>query len=283
VVPPGANTDVFRPLGNQPISMLMRDIEQRMNRHIAEGRQNKAYIIAASRLDPKKNHLGLLEAYANSRALQEQANLVLSVRGIEDVFTDYTQASPGEQAILSSLLDVIRRNNLFGKVAFLNIRTQQELADTYRLLSTKQGIFTLTALYEPFGLAPIEAMSAGLPAVVTKYGGPSDVLQDEEGVYGVLVDALSSEDIAHGLLECLERHDFYQKQGQYRVQTSYTWAISAQRYLYAIAKIQSDERQVVIPRYFYTKNQADLDTTFLRSRYQSVQNREVLIQETKDK
>jgi sucrose-phosphate synthase len=267
VVPPGANIEVFRPLGNQPLTSSMRAIEQRMNRHLAEDRRNKAHIIAASRLDPKKNHLGLLQAYAGSPALQEQANLILSVRGIEDVFTDYSQANPNEQAILSSLLDVIRTNRLEGKVAFLNIRTQQELADTYRLLSTKQGIFTLTALYEPFGLAPIEAMSAGLPAVVTKYGGPSDVLRDSDGEYGVLVDALDPTDIADGLLKCLSQHDYYQAQGQYRVQTSYTWAISAQRYLHAIAKIEKDKRHMEIPRYFRTKNPADLDTSFLLSRY----------------
>ena len=45
---------------------------------------------------------------------------------------------------------------------------------TLTLISAIQGdIDALTALYEPFGLAPLEAMAAGLPAVVSKFVGPS--------------------------------------------------------------------------------------------------------------
>jgi glycosyltransferase involved in cell wall biosynthesis len=49
---------------------------------------------------------------------------------------------------------------------------QPELAAIYRDLSrTKPGILCLIADFEPMGLMPLEAMTAGLPVVVTNVVG----------------------------------------------------------------------------------------------------------------
>jgi sucrose-phosphate synthase len=87
-------------------------------------------------------------------------------------------------------------------VSAFDLNSQEELAACYRFVGrSKRGIFALTAAYEPFGLAPLEAMAAGLPAVVTRNGGPRESLQDEGGVYGILVDPEDPHDIARGLRE----------------------------------------------------------------------------------
>ena len=49
-------------------------------------------------------------------------------------------------------------------------------------------MFALTALYEPFGLAPLEAMASGRPAVVTKNGGPAESMREGDEEYGIVVD-----------------------------------------------------------------------------------------------
>ncbi|MCL7454734.1 MAG: glycosyltransferase, partial [Anaerolineae bacterium] len=67
---------------------------------------------------------------------------------------------------------------LWGKVSAFSLNSQQELASAYRYLSKRRSVFALTALYEPFGLAPLEAMAAGLPAIVTQNGGPSESLYE---------------------------------------------------------------------------------------------------------
>ncbi|MDP0881292.1 glycosyltransferase, partial [Klebsiella variicola] len=77
------------------------------------------------------------------------------------------------------------------------------------------------------GLAPLEAMACGLPAVVTKNGGPSESLKDSNNEYGVLVDPTDVDDIKDGLLSLLgpERRDRLLEMralGERRVLSRYT-------------------------------------------------------------
>ncbi|MCF7926018.1 MAG: glycosyltransferase [Candidatus Izimaplasma sp.] len=268
VVPPGANTEVFAPLNEHPVSQETKQkVETVIKRDIATNRKNLSMIISASRLDPKKNHVGLLKAYGMHKELQKKANILISLRGIENAFDTYSFASDDEKAILDELMTIITQYDLKGKVSFININSQILLADTYRYLTTKKGIFTLTALYEPFGLAPIEAMSTGLPVVVTKYGGPSNVLKENNEEFGVLVDVKDLNDIALGFIKLLNNYKFYQTQGRKRVMTTYTWQIAAKKYLEKIKTLSKKRETVHIPNYFYSRSEKDLDKELLRKEY----------------
>jgi len=266
VTPPGANTKVFEPFAGNNISKGIENfIESIINRDIRKGRINLPFIISASRLDSKKNHIGLVKAFAINKELQETANLLISVRGIENAFEDYQNESPDELIILDQIFDVIREYELFGKIAFISINSQTELADTYRYMTKRKSIFTLTALYEPFGLAPIEAMSTGLPAVVTQYGGPSEVLYENGEEFGVLVDAFDEEDISKGLLKALKNYEFYKSQGMKRVKEKYTWEVTAKKYLEAIENLEENYKEVSINKFFEKPSRKYLDRTFLRN------------------
>ena len=48
-----------------------------------------------------------------------------------------------------------------GLVSMFALRSQGQLAAAYRFFSSQRSVFALTADYEPFGLAPLEAMAAG--------------------------------------------------------------------------------------------------------------------------
>jgi len=242
-----------------------RVIENIITRDIYSERRNLPFIISASRLDPKKNHLGLIKAFAINNELNTRANLLISVRGIKDAFETYQNAAPDELEILDKIFEVIKQYNLVGKISFMSINSQTELADTYRYMTKRKSIFTLTALYEPFGLAPIEAMSTGLPAVVTKYGGPSDVLYEDGIEFGVLVDAFDEVDISKGLLKALNNYEFYKTQGMKRVKEKYTWEATAKKYLDAISKVEENSEEVVINNYFIEPKSINLDKTFLRN------------------
>jgi len=266
VTPPGANTKVFAPMVGDNISQgFARVIENIITRDIYSERRNLPFIISASRLDPKKNHLGLIKAFAINNELNTRANLLISVRGIKDAFETYQNAAPDELEILDKIFEVIKQYNLVGKISFMSINSQTELADTYRYMTKRKSIFTLTALYEPFGLAPIEAMSTGLPAVVTKYGGPSDVLYEDGIEFGVLVDAFDEVDISKGLLKALNNYEFYKTQGMKRVKEKYTWEATAKKYLDAISKVEENSEEVVINNYFIEPKSINLDKTFLRN------------------
>ncbi|MBU1020771.1 MAG: glycosyltransferase family 1 protein, partial [Firmicutes bacterium] len=97
ITPPGANTNVFAPYsGNNVEEKMIIRIENIVKRDISKSREQLPFIISASRLDPKKNHIGLVKAYANNEELQSKANLLISVRGIKNAFEDYSNASTEE-------------------------------------------------------------------------------------------------------------------------------------------------------------------------------------------
>jgi sucrose-phosphate synthase len=118
---------------------------------------------------------------------------------MEDPLEDYRDADEGERAVLDGIMATIDRAGMRGMVSMFAVRGQRRLAAAYRFLSGQRSVFALTANYEPFGLAPLEAMAAGLPAVVTKNGGPSESLREGDEEYGVLVDPGDPEEVAAGL------------------------------------------------------------------------------------
>ncbi|MBE9473116.1 MAG: glycosyltransferase, partial [Chloroflexi bacterium] len=130
-----------------------------------------------------------------------------------------------------------------------------------RYLVACRSVFALTTHYEPFGLAPLEAMAAGLPAVVTRNGGPSESLFDADTgtEYGVLVDPTDPADVAAGLLRLLgpdSEWDRFHRAGRQRVLDCYTWERTAAGYLAVLdglRAIQAAHRfqaKLPIPAYF---------------------------------
>ena len=189
--------------------------------------------MVSSRVDEKKNVIGVVRAYAASEALRRRAALVLCVRGIDDPDRDIGRLGASEQEVLRDILAAIDAADLRERVHFLNIRSQAELAATYRYFASRGSVFALTSFYEPFGLAPIEAAATGLAPVVTNHGGPTEIFADGSGV---LVDPFSPEDIARGLTDALERHSELSAKAILRVKETYTWQRTAEGYLAVISE-----------------------------------------------
>ena len=238
VAPPGVNETVFGADQPNPQEATVHAlIETALKRDIDPSRRNKPFIVLASRLDQKKNHLGLLKAYAQSARLKARANIAISLRGVEDAFTSYASLKGEEKELMDQLMALIENEQLKGSVSFINIMSQGALASAYRYFAKLGSVFSLTSTYEPFGLAPIEAMCAGLPAAVTKYGGPADVLEEGGEKFGVLLDVLDLNQMGAALNHLFDEHPLYQAQGLRRVKTAYTWTATAKRYLDAIEKV----------------------------------------------
>jgi sucrose-phosphate synthase len=256
VVPPGVNRRVFSPDSGSEDDAIRQRIQAALQRDIAEGRRELPMVVASSRLEGKKNHVGLVQAFAGSPDLQASANLAIVVRGLDDPLHDYAALSPGDKAIMAEIVRLLTDHDLWGKVTGFPLNSQTELAAAYRYLGGSNSAFALTALYEPFGLAPLEAMSCGLPAVVTKNGGPSESLREDEREFGVLVDPSDPGDIAQGLLRLLrleETWKYFQRAGMERVLSRYTWERTAEGYLGVVERMLERPAHVgelVIPAYF---------------------------------
>ncbi|KAK8642958.1 hypothetical protein V6N13_012281 [Hibiscus sabdariffa] len=156
---------------------------------------HKPTILALSRPDPKKNVTTLLKAFGECQPLRELANLTL-ILGNRDDIEDMSSSS---SVVLTTVLKLIDRYDLYGQVAYPKHHKQSQVPEIYRLAAKTKGVFINPALVEPFGLTVIEAAAYGLPVVATKNGGPVDILKVLNN--GLLVDPHDQKAISDALLK----------------------------------------------------------------------------------
>ena len=223
VIPPGTDLSRFRPPAPDDPPIAFAD---QIRRFLTD--PEKPLILALSRADPRKNNQTLLEAYGESEALQEAANLLI-VAGSRDDIRDLEE---GAQAVLTELLIGIDAHDLYGRVAMPKQNRQDQVPQIYRLVARGGGVFVNPALTEPFGLTLLEAAASGLPLVATENGGPVDIIGNCGN--GILVDPLDRTAIADALLELLsdaERYRRLRDNGIAKVRAHYSWQAHAERYL----------------------------------------------------
>jgi len=226
VIPPGVNTQVF--------STQAGEADQSVNQKLSVSlsRPDQPHLLLASRIDEKKNIGGAVAAYVKSPELQQKAGFVICTRGIDKPFEQIESLSAEEQEVLKPILEMISAAGLRDRVEFLDVQSQTELAATYRYFAARKSVFVLTSFYEPFGLAPIEAVACGLSCAATSNGGPTEIFADGSGV---LVDPTDVDDIARGMEEALDNYEDLAARARTRVLDMYTWKKTAARYLVVIA------------------------------------------------
>ncbi|MGB3683070.1 MAG: glycosyltransferase [Rubrobacteraceae bacterium] len=257
VIPPGVNPDIFGPETLSPWEDEVRKkIQASLERDIFAERRRLPAVIAWSRLDPKKNHLALVRAFAVEPALREKANLVMITRGLEDPLREIPPQNGGQREVIQTLVDEIDREDLWGSVSAFSLSGQTVLAALYRWGAAGGGVFCLPAEHEPFGMAVIEAMAVGLPVVATSNGGPTEITAN--GRAGLLADPTDPADIARQLLRLLDDRETWQAyagRGLERVAKNYHWRRTAEGYL-NLAKHARQKppapggHQIPIPDYF---------------------------------
>jgi len=238
VIPPGTDLDQFRPAEggewNSPIADELRKFLHEPHRPI---------ILALSRPDRRKNNSTLVSAYGEAPDLQQIANLVI-VAGTRD---DITEMEEGARDVLTDLLLLIDRYDLYGKIAYPKSHSSEEIPLLYRLAASSGGVFVNPALTEPFGLTLLEAAASGLPVVATEEGGPRDIVANCRN--GVLVDPLNGREMAQKILDVLTDKDTWLRlagNGLEGVSRHYSWEAHAQRYSEMVRPII--ERTEVLPR-----------------------------------
>ena len=213
-VTPGVNTEIFSTKKSQLDDQIKSELDNLFGTIPV---RRLSFRVAWTK---RKISSELLKRMQIVKDLQHKANLGLCLRGIRHPENDIAKLGEEEQRVLRDILKVANTANIRRDIYFLDIRSQIELSATYRYFAAKGSVFALTSLYEPFGLAPIEAVAAGLAAIATNKGGPAEIFADGSGV---LVDPSNTKDIARGLLEGLTNHSALAQAAISRVKNLYTW------------------------------------------------------------
>ncbi len=261
VIPPGTDLQLFRPYQEGERIAFEAEVERFLRD------PSKPQILALSRPDERKNIATLIEAYGESSDLQKAANLVI-VAGTRD---DIAEMESGAQAVLTEILLLIDRYDLYGCVAVPKCHRAEEVPEIYRLAAASRGVFVNVALTEPFGLTILEAAASGLPVVATEVGGPADILANCRN--GLLVDPLDRERIAEALLELLGDSDVWAdaaKNGIAGARRHYSWDAHADRYMVELRGLEGYQRivpsELPAPRSVRYRDRAlfsDLDQSLL--------------------
>lgn len=235
VIPPGTDLTQFHPpTGNEDIPFAAQ-----VGRFLTD--PGKPLILALSRPDERKNILTLLEAYGESEALQQTANLLI-IAGSRDDIRDLER---GAQSVLTNILLLIDSYDLYGRVALPKSHRAHEVQQIYRLASASGGIFINPALTEPFGLTLLEAAASGLPLVATENGGPVDIIANCKN--GLLVDPLDKDAISEALLGLLRDHDAWARASQNGIEgvrEHYSWQAHADAYMERIRTLPAKAQPV---------------------------------------
>jgi glycosyltransferase involved in cell wall biosynthesis len=134
------------------------------------------YILNVGTVEPRKNQIRLVKAFASAGKELDDHRLVLA--GI-----------PGwGQEQVAGAVEALKVGH---RVIFTDKVSNLELASLY----SRASIFALPSLYEGFGIPLVEAMSFGIPSVA----GSTPALAELGGDATLLVDPKSSEELAEAL------------------------------------------------------------------------------------
>lgn len=148
------------------------------------------FLLAVGMIEPRKNLLALIDAFAEvTRALPEK-NLQLVIAGgagwlSEPIFQRIEQSPARAQIVLTDYLD----------------------DDDLRALYSSCLAFVYPSIYEGFGLPPLEAMACGAPVIASRISTLIETLDEAAHFF----DPQSSEQLAEAIIQVTTNHDLRQR------------------------------------------------------------------------
>jgi sugar transferase (PEP-CTERM/EpsH1 system associated) len=185
------------------------DEEREHGRRVLNLAPDAIAIGTVGRLDPVKDQMGLLEAFAGIAAAERGAVLIIA----------------GDGPCRAALEERARQADLVGRVRLLG-----ERSDIPRVLGALD-IFVLPSIAEGISNTILEAMATGLPVVATRTGGNPELVED--GVTGTLVPvgdrAALAAAVSHYVTD-LDARALHGKSGRQRAMEHFELNRMAQRY-----------------------------------------------------
>ncbi len=138
------------------------------------------FVLTVGTLQPRKNHLTLVRAFA--QVARRLPGLHLVIAG-------------GKGWMYDQVIAEVARLDLGERVRFIGFVDDADLPALY----CAARVFAFPSLYEGFGLPPLEAMACGVPVVASNASSLPEVVGDA----GLLVDPLDVDGLAGALLRAV--------------------------------------------------------------------------------
>ncbi len=214
VIPPGIDFKKFKP----------------------DNKKNKEkfpVVLAMARIDAKKNLIGSVEAFSKNKNLQKKAKLSIasSTFGAKNL-------SGRERKLIAEIKNKIKNFRLENVVSLVNPNGYGGSENLYRLAAQSGGIFINPALFEGFGLTTLEAGACGVPVVVTKNGGPAEVV--EKCKNGIVVDPRNTSELANAIEKIIGNRKLWKKfseNGLKNIPRYYSWPSAAKKHIKLFKKL----------------------------------------------
>jgi glycosyltransferase involved in cell wall biosynthesis len=150
---------------------------------------------------PTQNGTGVptVLCVGNFREQKGHRDLVAAFERVHSELPDARLMLVGDGELRGEIEETVRRLGISGSVHFAG-----ELEDVWPQYAAAD-LFALASLYEPLGIAVIEAMAAGLPIVATNVGGIRELVEPD--ATGLLVPPHDVDALANAMLALLRSSD----------------------------------------------------------------------------
>ena len=181
----------FYDIDANKIKVIYHGVAPNSKFQIPNSSVSNPYILFVGQIQPRKNLIRLIEAFEiiKSRRNESMPNLKLVIAG-------------GKGWMASKTYKKAKKSKFSEDIIFRGKVSSEDLVKLYQ----NALMFVLPSLYEGFGLPVLEAMSYGVPCVVSDNSSLSEIVDD----HALLVNANSSDDIAQKISMFLN-NDFLRK------------------------------------------------------------------------
>jgi glycosyltransferase involved in cell wall biosynthesis len=178
----------------------------------------KDFLLSVGRLEPRKNHIGLIEAFARVKKTNRKLGPLVII-GQQDF---------GFQHFLKRITEL----GLEQDIRVLSNVPDSDLPSFYRAAD----IFIYPSFAEGFGIPVLEAMACGTPVITSDRTAMPEIV----GNGGLLVDPCSVDSMATALQRLVEDRTLAERLSTVGVEIAkqWSWENAAQKYLAALAQME---------------------------------------------
>jgi len=173
---------------------------------------NQKYILYVGRIEPRKNHLLLVQAYNELEIWRKGIHLILI----------------GRQDVPVAELDAYLKKRLTPDArAYIHFKERVSAGELQAWYKNAE-LFVYPSLAEGFGIPPLEAAMAGVPCLCSNRTAMKDFTFFEEGLF----NPESKQELKEKIQACLSDHDFRKIQSiKSQIREKYNWKASAEKLL----------------------------------------------------